>query len=89
MKVVAVNNNVNDNANLNLKQTPSLLREGRGGSLVGGSPFFYIVAVAGQFVLHGELQSGEAGTDVSEDVLSGLELGETLLEDGEDFGEGF
>lgn len=50
MKAVDVNNNVNDNANLNLKQTPSLLREGW-----GGSPFFYIVAIAGQFVLHGEL----------------------------------
>ena len=82
MKVVDVN--VNDNANLNLKQTPSLLREGW-----GGSPFFYIVAVAGQFVLHGELQGGEAGTDVAEDVFSGLKLGVSLLEDGEDFGEGF
>ena len=40
-------------------------------------------------MLHWELQSGEAGTDIAEDVLSGLKLGVSLLEDGEDFGEGF
>ena len=71
-----------------MKNPPSLLREGWGGSRVGGSPFFYIVTVAGRLVLHGELQGGEAGADVAEDVLAGLELGETVLEDGEDFGEG-
>jgi len=32
------------------EESPSLFREGW-----GGSPFFYIVAIAGQFVLHGEL----------------------------------